>query len=1509
MSYSAVVRNGTARARVGRRLREGERGVLLIRVLDPSLSQYFTEIATAWEDTPDPHGALLAPLNPPFYPLPFCLKPHRASIAANALEEARGKEHQLLWDTQTCRTLEPLLKAAPPAAAARFLAGACCCAGKRVREGGEGAGGGGEGSGEREVNVCRDVLAHGLASRVIEAGLRNIRAWVTGESRTRGSAGLDETGAGDDENEEQDREGEEEEENEGGTGGQGDLPKWTGTVRVVLKKICKEVTEYPLAAMTSPACSHVLRSLLLLLACRPIHDTPAAAEGTRKARRDGAEGGAGFAGGKDAGAAAGGAEAAAAAERGRRVGAALGFPALLRKVVVGVTAAAAGADEAVPSAAVAWSPAGSASAAVAWSPYADSWTLACDPSAGPLLQVVLDVIRDDAALLTHVITSLLHLPEAALRAAAKKRKRAGPGRQEGGSGKKRSRREQEERGEGGEEGDEEEGRGGAEGGEEGEETDQQVEEEVGQILELMKDRCGSRFMETVIQLAPPSLRSSLLRVALLPHLLPLALHPIANYTVQTALSALHSPTDVKRAFKALAGGGQGEGGSTGSGAGGGEAGGGDGGEGGGRGEGLLALLKGGRGRVVLALLIACGRTKTFQARACDSLLAAISSSPAPSPVDAAAAADAAAVGDLLWLDAWLAVRVNDMRSNRAKKRQQQQGWGSVPVAERGAVSFVGRAKKRQQQQGWGSVPVAERGAVSFVGCMALQTIFSFPLAASQRVVQACVALPPSYLMHLATDVKGTRVLSAFFRAAAVPLDLKTTMLTRYHMHSAMRCCEGTRVLSAFFRAATVPLDLKTTLLNRCGTRVLSAFFRAATVPLDLKTTLLNSLKPRLTTIAADRLGAFVVSAAFDTMTVEGKQMILAELATRYSSASSSLLQRPLFRHMGLAEYLESPEAWQKQQQRKEGLLREFKDLLAAPSAFPSLAPAPAALPSSSTPDAKPCKKKREPAVEATASAATKKTKSGKKRRGGDEGEEGEEGRHGGGDVGSREGGKSGGALRGIVEQLNLGSEMAMLGFSGEGGEMGQEEMEATHRICKRARCRWSPWRTPRYTAYDSPNLHAGALSMEPVAYTTVVIGLAVVVQIIGLVCFGAEADFGQGRWRMLLVGTLMGAVPCILCLALTSPSLWWLAGLFAIIANLGYGISLVGYNSYLPVLVDASPKVLAAGPDEASILAVREKVREAGGRPGNGHSRERALNAALLAITLLIPDDLLKLRVTVAVCGLWWITLSAFTFAWLHPRPGPPMPKTGFSMLNRWLHLFRLFKEASRYRYAFIFLICLVAYSSGFTTMLQMAVLFGQNDLCLSVSSMAIIALTVAVVAIAGMPLALLFQRKTHATNKTMVVILLTCLVPLPVWGFIGYFTADGGFGLKSAWEIYLCAAWLGFFLGALTSYSRTLFIDFIPVGREGAFFTLFFICDRISSCIGPFVIAAVTQVGGQLRPVFGYVFLVLVIPAISVQLFVNYNKGVAEAGRATKHQERLQEEGLHESTHAHGTQVVHAEP
>ncbi|GJP35422.1 hypothetical protein CLOM_g19951 [Closterium sp. NIES-68] len=450
-----------------------------------------------------------------------------------------------------------------------------------------------------------------------------------------------------------------------------------------------------------------------------------------------------------------------------------------------------------------------------------------------------------------------------------------------------------------------------------------------------------------------------------------------------------------------------------------------------------------------------------------------------------------------------------------------------------------------------------------------------------------------------------------------------------------------------------------------------------------------------------------------------------------------------------------------------------------------------------------------------------------------------------------------------------------------------------------------------YTAYDTPNVQAGSLSIEPVAYTTVVIGLAVVVQIVGLVCFGAEADFGLGRWRMLLVGTLMGVVPCMLCLALTSPSLWWLAGIFAIVANLGYGISLVSYNSYLPVLVDSSPEVLSAGPDEASILAAREKVENQSSLTGLAMGCVASVLSMLLtfAITLLIPDDLLKLRVTVAVCGLWWLALSAFTFAWLHPRPGPPMPKKGFSLLNRWSHLFRLFKEASRYRYTFIFLICLVAYGSGFTTMLQMAVLFGQNDLCLSVSSMAIVALTVAMVAIAGMPLALLFQRRTNATNKTMVVILLACLVPLPVWGFIGYFTPDGGFGLKSAWEIYLCAAWLGFFLGALTSYSRTLFIDFIPVGREGAFFTLFFICDRISSCIGPFVIAAVTQVGGQLRPVFGYVFIVLLVPALAVQIFINYGKGVAEAGRANKHQEQLQDESLYDANHSEGTQSAHAEP
>ncbi|CAI5527847.1 unnamed protein product [Closterium sp. Naga37s-1] len=432
-----------------------------------------------------------------------------------------------------------------------------------------------------------------------------------------------------------------------------------------------------------------------------------------------------------------------------------------------------------------------------------------------------------------------------------------------------------------------------------------------------------------------------------------------------------------------------------------------------------------------------------------------------------------------------------------------------------------------------------------------------------------------------------------------------------------------------------------------------------------------------------------------------------------------------------------------------------------------------------------------------------------------------------------------------------------------------------------------------------PMVHAGPLAVNPVSYATIVIGVAVICQVFALISFGPFTDYGTGRMDLLKVGTLIGVVPAIVIGVLGDSSYWWFAGLLVIIANVGYGLCTVSYNSYLPVLVDATPAVMHAevSGDKEKIAAIREQVENRISLIGlaAGCLADVVATLAAFVITLAATTDLLKMRLAGAFCGLWWLVFSIFTFLWLRTRPGPPPPASSTSggsgavgavltIAASWRHMGALISEARRYRNAFVFMLCYFIYADGFSTVIQVGVLFGQHDLCVEPAMLAVIATSVSFWAALGMPLAYYLQKRLGWNNKTMVVALLTAMLPLPLWGLLGYFTPDGGLGLKASWELFAYSGWFGFCLGPLISYSRTLFVDLIPKGREGAFFSLYAISDKGSSWLGPFVVAAIAQFTGKIRPAFLYIFIVMLVPIFFLHTYLDYSQGLKESGRHDGH-------------------------
>ncbi|CAI5939831.1 unnamed protein product [Closterium sp. NIES-64] len=398
-----------------------------------------------------------------------------------------------------------------------------------------------------------------------------------------------------------------------------------------------------------------------------------------------------------------------------------------------------------------------------------------------------------------------------------------------------------------------------------------------------------------------------------------------------------------------------------------------------------------------------------------------------------------------------------------------------------------------------------------------------------------------------------------------------------------------------------------------------------------------------------------------------------------------------------------------------------------------------------------------------------------------------------------------------------------------------------------------------------PMVHAGPLAVNPVSYATIIIGIAVICQVFALISFGPFTDYGTGRMDLLKVGTLIGVVPSIVIGVLGDSSYWWFAGLLVIIANVGYGLCTVSYNSYLPVLVDATPAVMHAevSGDKEKIASIREQVENRISLIGlaAGCLADVVATLAAFVITLAATTDLLKMRLAGAFCGLWWLVFSIFTFLWLRTRPGPPPPASAtaggaggnaaLTIVASWRHMGALVSEARRYRNAFVFMLCYFIYADGFSTVIQVGVLFGQHDLCVEPAMLAVIATSVSFWAALGMPLAYYLQKRLGWNNKTMVVALLTAMLPLPLWGLLGYFTPDGGLGLKASWELFAYSGWFG---------------------------------DKGSSWLGPFVVAAIAQFTGKIRPAFLYIFVVMLVPIFFLNTYLDYSQGLKESGRHDGH-------------------------
>lgn len=342
--------------------------------------------------------------------------------------------------------------------------------------------------------------------------------------------------------------------------------------------------------------------------------------------------------------------------------------------------------------------------------------------------------------------------------------------------------------------------------------------------------------------------------------------------------------------------------------------------------------------------------------------------------------------------------------------------------------------------------------------------------------------------------------------------------------------------------------------------------------------------------------------------------------------------------------------------------------------------------------------------------------------------------------------------------------------------------------------------------------------INPTSFLFTMVSISVLFQAVVFVTVGSLGDYGSYRRRgLVLASTFGGVVTSCYIFVPASASLYWLGGLLIMLANISLGVSLVFYNSYLPLMVDDAEEVRQAAEAAASGVKGEEDVRAALEKVSSEYSSKGQMWGYVGGTTCLVLSFLVITGMTLAgssnwwalgvgssLSGVWWLAFSVYAFARLPDRPGPPMPR-GLNLFSiGWVRTYRLLAHVWKDQpNTAMFLALFFFFSDGYTTIATVSVIFASRELCLGLVALSSMAMLVPLFAAAGGYAWFKFQMYSRWSTKAILVTNLCLLALLPLWGCVGFFSDS--VGLRTAQEMYVLAVWFGFCLGSAQAYGRVI--------------------------------------------------------------------------------------------------------
>jgi MFS transporter, UMF1 family len=352
----------------------------------------------------------------------------------------------------------------------------------------------------------------------------------------------------------------------------------------------------------------------------------------------------------------------------------------------------------------------------------------------------------------------------------------------------------------------------------------------------------------------------------------------------------------------------------------------------------------------------------------------------------------------------------------------------------------------------------------------------------------------------------------------------------------------------------------------------------------------------------------------------------------------------------------------------------------------------------------------------------------------------------------------------------------------------------------------------------------GAHVSNTVLYSWAITAAYLIVAI-GSPLFSSMADYTGRRRAFMRVFTLIGGISCGALFFFTGTNIEF--GIIAFtLGTIGYGGSIVFYNSFLPVIAE---------PEDQDNVSAR------------GYSMGYFGSVLLLVFNLAmimkpgffgIPEgSTLPARISFLTVLVWWIGFSQITFSRL-PKYTFRKRTTGANVLvNGYKELRMVFGQVRKSFRLSIFLTGFFFVMMGLLTVMFMAATFGAKELGLSDN---ILIPTILVIQLVGM-----FGAWLFATISGKIGNLKAFLLSISLWILI----CIGSYFIRDAYGFIAAALCIGVVMGGSQSLARSTYSKMLPDTTDHtSFFSFYDVLEKLATVAGTFSFGIIEAITGSMR-------------------------------------------------------------